>query len=261
MQKIADMMPRIKHLALTYDELLKAKSELCNSTPGKLTGYDCKKCLNKGYISVIKDGTEIMTECECMKKRECLKRINSSGIASQIKAKTFTAYRANEPFQRFIKQSAAEFVSGFLKNREKEWFFIGGQNGCGKTHICTAIAGQFLKKGFNIRYMLWAEESPVIKSMVNEPQYKEIISGYQYAEVLYIDDLFKEGASDADIRLAFQILDYRYRNHLCTIMSSECTLDEIYSIDQALGGRIAEISRNINIPKDKNKDYRLKIKE
>ena len=38
MQKIADMMPRIKHLALTYDELLKAKSELCNSTPGKLTG-------------------------------------------------------------------------------------------------------------------------------------------------------------------------------------------------------------------------------
>ena len=44
-------------------------------------------------------------------------------------------------------------------------------------------------------------------------------------------------------------------------MSSERTLDEIYSTDQALGGRIAEISRNINIPKDKNKDYRLKAKE
>lgn len=109
--------------------------------------------------------------------------------------------------------------------------------------------------------MLWAEEAPAAKAAVNEPEYKEIVSGYQKADVLYIDDLFKNCVTDADIRLAFQILDYRYRNAMCTIISSEHTLDEIYSIDKALGGRIAETAFNINIQKDSKKDYRLKMKE
>lgn len=254
MQKLADMIPKIKRLALTYDEFLKAKVDLYNSTPGKLTGYDCKKCLNRGCIAEIRNDTEVMVKCDCMKKRESLDRLKQSGIAAQIKKKTFTSYCTDELFQQQIKERAAQFVRAY-KGR---WFFIGGQNGCGKTHICTAITGQLLKNGLSVRYMLWVEESPVIKGMVNEPEYKEIISGYQKPDVLYIDDLFKEGATDADIRLAFQLLDYRYRNSMCTIISSEHTLDEIYGMDRALGGRIAEIALNINIPMDEKKDYRLK---
>ena len=254
MEKLADMIPKIKRLALTYDDFIKAKVDLYNSVPGKLTGYDCKKCLNRGYIAVIRDNAEVMVKCECMKKRESINRLKCSGIASQIKKKTFASYKTSELFQKQIKEHASEFVRSY-KGR---WFFIGGQNGCGKTHICTAIAGQLIKIGLSVRYMLWVEESPVIKSMVNEPEYKEIISGLQKPEVLYIDDLFKEGATDADIRLAFQILDYRYRNSMCTFISSEQTLDEIYHIDKAIGGRIAEMSVKINIPKDDNKDFRLK---
>lgn len=257
MKKLADMMQQIKRLALTYDNYLKSKVEFYNSVPGKLTGYDCKKCLNRGYIAEIRNDTEVMVKCECMKKRESLNRLKQSGIASQIMKKTFASYRTVEPFQQHIKERAAEFVMSY----KGKWFFIGGQNGCGKTHICTAIAGQLLKTGLSVRYMLWVEEAPAAKAAVNEPEYKEIVSGYQKADVLYIDDLFKNSVTDADIRLAFQILDYRYRNSMCTIISSEHTLDEIYSIDKALGGRIAETAFNINIQKDSKKDYRLKMKE
>ena len=38
-------------------------------------------------------------------------------------------------------------------------------------------------------------------------------------------------------------------------------IDEIYKINPAIGGRIAEMAMKINIPKDINKDYRLKRKE
>ncbi len=254
MQKLSEVMPKIKRPALTYDEQLKAKAEMYNSIPGKLIGYNCKKCLNRGYIAEIRNGTEVMVKCECMKKRDNLNRLKNSGIAASIKEKTFTSYIADEPFQCQIKKSAAEFV----RSHNGKWFFIGGQNGCGKTHICTAVAGQLLKVGNSVRYMLWVEESPVIKGMVNELNYKEVISEYQKPDVLYIDDLFKGAATAADIRLAFQLLDYRYRNSMCSIISSEHTLDEIYCIDRALGGRIAEMSVKINIPRDKSKDYRLK---
>ena len=100
---------------------------------------------------------------------------------------------------------------------------------------------------------------PALKSKVNEPEYKSLISEYQKTEVLYIDDLFKSNPTEADIRIAFQLLDYRNRNRLCTVISSERMIDEIYKINPAIGGRIIENSIKINIPKDKRKDYRLKF--
>ena len=255
MEKLAEIIPKIKHSARSYDDYLKAKVNLYNSTPGKYTGYNCKKCLNRGYIAEIRDGVEIMVRCECLKKREALKRLQESGISNLIKTKTFTSFETVEPYQMQIKETAAEFLNNYKNN----WYFIGGQNGCGKTHICIAISGQLLKLGEAVRYMLWLEEAPILKAKVNESDYKELISVYQKADVLYIDDLFKGGASEADIRLAFQIIDYRYRNSMCTIISSEHMLNELYKIDRAIGGRIREKAIKINIQKDEKKDYRLKM--
>lgn len=257
MEQITKVIPQIKHSALTYEEHLKSKVNFYNSLAGPLKGYDCKKCLNRGYSAEIRDGKEVMVKCECTKKRQTLERLTQSGIADSIKAKTFTSFITTEPFQKKIKEDATEFV----KSYKGKWFFIGGQNGCGKTHICTAISGQLLKLGKLVRYMLWVEESQDIKSFANEPEYKILIDGYQKAEVLYIDDLFKCGATSADIRLAYQILDYRCRKSMCTIISTEYTADEIYKIDGAIGSRIGGIATKINIPKDPRKDYRLKFAE
>ena len=257
MEQITKVIPQIKRSVLTYDEYLKQKVDSYNSLSGNLTGYDCKKCLNRGYFMKIINGDESMVACDCMKKREALIRLKNSGLAGSIKEKTFSSFEANQSFQQHIKSEAVKFV----KSYKGKWFFIGGQNGCGKTHICTAIAGQLLKFGESVRYLLWEDDSPVLKAKVNDPEYKTLILGYQTVDVLYIDDLFKTNATEADIRLAFQILDYRDRNSLCTIISSERMIDEIYKINPAIGGRIAEMAMKINIPKDINKDYRLKRKE
>ncbi len=257
MEQIMKVIPQIKRSVLTYEEYLKEKVNFYNSISGGLTGYDCKKCLNRGYFAKIIDGNESMVACDCIKKREALIRLKSSGLAGSIKEKTFSSFETTEIFQQYIKSEAVKFV----KSYKGRWFFIGGQNGCGKTHICTAIAGQLLKSGESVRYLLWEDDAPVLKSKVNDPEYKTLISAYQTVDVLYIDDLFKTSATEADIRLAFQILDYRNRNSLCTIISSERMIDEIYKVNPAIGGRIAEMAMKINIPKDVNKDYRLKRKE
>lgn len=94
-----------------------------------------------------------------MKKREALIRLKNSGLAGSIKEKTFYSFEANQSFQQQIKSEAVKFV----KSYKGKWFFIGGQNGCGKTHICTAIAGQLLKFGESVRYLLWEDDSPFLK--------------------------------------------------------------------------------------------------
>ena len=79
--------------------------------------------------------------------------------------------------------------------------------------------------------------------------------------MLYIDDLFKQSIiSDADVKLAFEIIDYRARNNLTTVISSELNVNELIEIDEALGGRIIQLTRGNRyiIAKDRNKNYRLR---
>ena len=76
--------------------------------------------------------------------------------------------------------------------------------------------------------------------------------------VLYIDDFLKGGASDADIRLAFEILNARYNDSkLKTIISSEMDLTAILNRDEALGGRIYERAKK-NVLRAPGKNWRLR---
>ena len=102
--------------------------------------------------------------------------------------------------------------------------------------------------------------------------YEDRINEMKEADVLYIDDLFKTGKDKegnyqkptvADINLAFEIINHRYnKQNLYTIISSECTLAQILSIDEAVGGRIAEkavqTGYGFSINPDTKKNHRLK---
>ena len=71
-----------------------------------------------------------------------------------------------------------------------------------------------------------------------------MLDEYKRVEVLYIDDFLKGGDTDADIRLAYEILNSRYNDRgLRTILSSEMTPEKLLRRDEALGGRIYERAR------------------
>ena len=67
------------------------------------------------------------------------------------------------------------------------------------------------------------------------------------AEVLYLDDFLKTARgtapTKADIELAFDIIGARYNTKALTLLSTELTVDELLSLDVALGGRIHEMCR------------------
>ena len=68
----------------------------------------------------------------------------------------------------------------------------------------------------------------------------------------------KGGHTDADIRLAFEILNSRYNDsQLRTIISSELTLFEILGLDEAVGGRIYERSKGFVLEAPRE-NWRLK---
>lgn len=227
---------------LSHDEYLRKRMKWANAEPGTLTGYDCPVCKNRGSVTKIKSGYLVSVECKCMPIRRSMRQIEKSGMKELIERHTLENFKTPERWQRDTKQKAVDF----LGNGGEKWFVALGSIGAGKTHICTAICGMKLKAGNEVRYMLWRDMSVKLKAAVSDSEeYDRLIYPLKNAKVLYIDDLFKTERggkiSQADINLAFELLNYRYCNKkLTTVISSELTLNEIMDIDEAVGSRIFE---------------------
>ena len=197
-----------------------------------------------------------------MKIRESMRLIQESGIGEVLERCTFDSYKATESWQKRIKENAMDFV----KHHGNSWFFVGGQVGCGKTHLCTAIIKGFLDKQVPCRYIVWKEKVRELNANVNnDAEYNKIMDRLKTVKVLYIDDFLKtvgeQKISGPEAMKAFELLNYRYNNReLITIISSEKSIEEIIDIDQAVGSRIMERSRDycFNVSEAESRNYRLR---
>lgn len=175
-----------------------------------------------------------------MKKRISIRRIDDAGLKDLVSKYTFSNYKDDDPVTKMIKQKAWEFTI-----TDAPCFVIMGKSGSGKTHICTAICSQLIDDGFKTKYFLWRTDAAILKSMITDgDRYQEEINKLRNVPVLYIDDLFKGSVTDADVNLAFTILNERYNSSgKRTIISTEKSVDELVKIDEAIAGRIIEMAR------------------
>ena len=277
MDRLQEILARLGDMGITSKQMSEKdweqfKVDDWNKTAGNRNeedGYNCKTCLNKGTIAKLVDlgggrYSHCFADCQCVETRKSIMRMKRSGLKDIIKDYTFDKFIDTEPWQKSVKAAAMEYAK-----KPEGWFFLGGQSGAGKTHLCTAICRQFLLEGKQVRYMLWRDDIVKIKSAVTDSEeYSKAIDKYKRVDVLYIDDLFKTGKmadnsiqkpTAADINVAFEIINYRYNNpSLLTIISSELTEDELMDIDEAIGGRIYERAKSISIAKNRDRNYRIK---
>lgn len=223
----------------------------------------CSKCGGKGFVYV-RDENEgfLAKECECNKKRKAVARLRRSGLENVIKELTFDKYIAKEDWQKDALAKAKAYADSPIG-----WLYMGGQVGSGKTHLCTATCRDLLLQGKEVRYFPWRDVT-TLKQQINDDRYSNELDSLKTADVLYIDDLFKGGKEDAktgkikptqaDVNIAFEILDYRYKNKLPTILSGEMYLTELLEIDEGVGSRVYQMAKesNSNIKRDSVRNWR-----
>ena len=256
-----------------FDEkaFVQFKIDCENKKAGNLNevdGYDCPICKNKGVIYKVEEYrgnyNQVVGDCKCKPIRNSIMRMKRSGLEDVIKKYAFEKFETTEPWQKSVKAQAMEFAKNPVG-----WFFIGGQSGCGKTHICTAICRSLLLDGNEVYYMKWRDDISKLKAMALDSEERDkILDKIKNTKVLYVDDLFKTGQNpdgsaprptSADINLAFEIINYRYcKKDLITIFSSEMEMADLIDIDEATGGRICEKAITLNIAKDRSRNYRTK---
>lgn len=233
-------------------------------TLDKEDGYNCPKCRNKGEVyKVFRTGADDVysypymatVPCSCMEQRRSYERSRMSGLPEGY---TFETFRAMEDWQRDMKRLCENYINNKAWKATDNWLYIGGAIGSGKSHIVTALARELVYYK-NVVYMNWVRDSRKLKALVNEDvDYSAQIFRLTQAEVLFIDDFFKSNnITDADKRLAYDILNERYNNHLPTLFTSELYMDEIP--DEAISSRIFERAKdymlNVDRADGKNKRY------
>lgn len=186
-------------------------------------------------------------------------------------AKKLNNYTSYDELTIEVKESAVEYINNFeeiRRNRENS-FGLFGQPGAGKTHVIVAIGAALLSKNIKAVYMPYLEAIRELKAnAIDDEYYVKLIGRYQQAEVLIIDDLFKEkvrkgslvgNITETDMKHIYPIINFRYLNYLPTLISTECTPQMLCSLDDALAGRMLEwCGENIFIFDNLNYNYRMR---
>ena len=223
----------------------------------QLLGLECKVCNNSGLVVQNIDGYSYAKDCDCMVEYRNRLRIKKSGLEKTFEIYTFEQYTTKHRWQENVKNKALEFVA----NIQGEWFYLSGAVGSGKSHICTAICAELIKRA-SVYYMPWRDDIVSLKGKVTDADaYQELIRKLKTVEVLYIDDFFKGKVTDADRNIAFEILNSRYNKRLITIISSELGIEEVMETDEAIGSRIYQMAKRFTLliqGKEYENNYRLK---
>lgn len=256
--------------AMSPEEYAQLRCDWYNKTVGKLTGVNCDKCLNKGYIAKINsEGVEVHEECECMKIRDNIKAMEKSGLNGLLDRYTFNGYEVTSDWQKRMK-AACEI---YAQHSADEWLFLSGVSGSGKTHLCTAVCKYLISEGHEVKYLLWFDIVHRLEGLRYKYEDRQAyISEISNAEILYIDDFLKspkdtDGVSKqpnaTELRYAYEILNNRYNGNKKTILSTEWQLQEINGFDTAVAGRIKERSAKfvIQVQRGEDRNYRMKTSQ
>ena len=197
--------------------------------------FNCSKCKDSGYV----DGKM----CSCLKKEISNLLLEESNFGKLV---SFESAKKTAPkeYQKLYEKLEEWCHSDFKKNL----IFISGKVGIGKTYLTTAIANELIEEGKIVKLVTAFQMSRDFKEY-RFTHNEALLDKYLTCEFLFIDDLGTETLyKSITIELLFHVINERRIRKLCTIITSNLTLDEIYDrYDERIFSRIVDRDSSINI--------------
>lgn len=194
----------------------------------------CGICGGTGYIITSKVPLTVK-KCDCQRGAVNEMRLKKLGLLEQCGNCTFESFKTAESWQKSVKELAESYVE-----TGGGWFYIGGQSGAGKTHICVAIIQRLAERSGRLEYFRWVADGKRLKALATDAERTNELDRYKAADILYIDDFLKTAPTEADKSLAFELLGAAYEGKQRVIISSERPLPALNEWDEAIAGRIRE---------------------
>lgn len=227
--------------------------------------YDCPSCHNReNFMGIHGDGQLCVVDCDCRAIRKNWAAIRASGMEKLMQKCSFENFRASQSWQRELLEGTKAYAQ-----QGKGWLVLCGQSGCGKTHLASAVCRSLAARQKRVQFFSWVEQAPALKAMATDFSARDArLQKYKQAQVLFVDDLFKCGnaalgmrPTEADIRLAHELLEYRNIHDLPTVITTELLPARLGELDEALLGRLLERSGKHLYAVERSPERDLRLQE
>lgn len=240
-------------------ELLKRVEKMLKNAERVEEHYECFKCRDRGYTFEDNgQGGQSAIPCECLNKKQSIEKLEKCGLTEAFKKRTFETYLVNKKYQLEAKAKAINFCKNFKETNQS--LLLCGKPGTGKTHLGVASMLNLINQNVGCKYEEYTSMIISLKqSIMDEENYIREEAKYTEPRVLFLDDFLKGNVTDADLKYIYKVINTRYLKGMPMIISTEKSVNEIISWDEAVGSRIVEMCKDNIIVFDENtSNYRLK---
>ncbi len=224
------------------------------------------KMIDKSYLKPDCNCQEIEEERRAKKAQgqkiaANIRRLKDCGINFRFKSKTFSNFDKVKDSNAY--DMCRDYARSFRYNG-KESLLLSGPAGTGKTHLAAAIVDYIarLKHHLINREIIFTTVPDMVevvrKKMFLDPKtpgkeaYKESLLE---CDLLVLDDLGTESVTLWTVDLVHQIIDFRYRERMPIVITTNLSLDKIKDLyGERVYSRIYEICQGIEFC---GKDYRV----
>ena len=138
--------------------------------------------------------------------------------------------RINLPLeQRQNLEAAYNLALDFAKSPDG-WLVFAGVNGCGKTHLASAIVNYRYKQGKSALFIVVPDFLDHLRSTFSpesKVSYDQLFESVRNTELLVLDDFGEQASTPWAQEKLYQVINHRYNARLATIITTSCSLDEI----------------------------------
>jgi DNA replication protein DnaC len=201
---------------------------------------DCPLCSGLGYLrSELPVGHPDFGKleiCACRKgdvTRQIRQRLYSLSNLQELRHMTFENFQTRGriglgPVQADSLEQAFNHSHQFAQKLEG-WLLLQGKYGCGKTHLAAAIANFAVSMGVPTLFITVPDLLDTLRFAYSavETSFEERFDQIRQAPLLVMDDFGTQNATPWAQEKLFQILNYRYINHLPLVVTTNLTLDEM----------------------------------
>jgi DNA replication protein DnaC len=204
----------------------------------------CQYCHGAGYLrrDVPLDHPEFgkLEICICRRSQIAQKvgnRLFSMSRLDELSEMTFDNFSLAGNKDRKLTKKEFDSLVAAKENAEKyvhsikdgRWLILMGGFGCGKTHLAAAIANSAISVGVPTLFLTVPDLLDTLRFSYDseDTTFEQRFNEIRNASLLVLDDFGTQNATAWAQEKLFQIVNYRYINHLSTIITTNLPLEEI----------------------------------